>query len=53
MSHRFSIVRSVHLILVIDSGGVTDLRSHAGLTVRGGLYSGPFCHFPWFAVHSW
>ncbi|HEX2207792.1 MAG TPA: ABC transporter ATP-binding protein [Longimicrobium sp.] len=39
VSHRFSTVRSAHLILVIDGGTVTELGSHEDLIVRGGLYA--------------
>lgn len=39
VSHRFSTVRMADLIVVLDSGRVLELGSHAELMAHGGLYA--------------
>ncbi|MBM7786070.1 ABC transporter ATP-binding protein [Tenggerimyces flavus] len=39
VSHRFSTVRMADLIVVLDSGSVLELGSHAELMAHGGLYA--------------
>ena len=39
MSHRFSTVADTDLILVMDSGRLTEYGSHTELLERGGHYA--------------
>ncbi|MEO8658473.1 MAG: ABC transporter ATP-binding protein [Bryobacteraceae bacterium] len=42
ISHRFSTVRMVDRILVLEGGGIREEGTHAQLIARGGLYAGMF-----------
>jgi ATP-binding cassette subfamily B protein len=42
ISHRFSTVRMVDRILVLEGGGIREEGTHAQLISRGGLYAGMF-----------